>query len=289
MSSVAEFALAPARRRIRERLPSSRIVEYVCVAVLGILVLVALLAPVIAPHDPNAVDPLAFAAGPSGDHLLGTDSSGRDLLSRLIHGARLSLLGPALVVTIATIAGTGLAVLAAWRGGWLDTLISRGFDVIFAFPGLLLAVAAVAMFGAGFMAPVLALSITYTPWIGRVVRAAAIDQRHRPYIAAAAVQGHSGIAICWRHLLPNILPIVVVQATLSFGYALVELAAVSFLGLGIQPPTSEWGLMVSTGQPAILEGNPAESLFAGAMIVLTVVAFNLLGERLATRSGLAQA
>lgn len=286
MSSVAEFALAPARRRLRGRAASTGVIERLCLAWLAIVVLAAVLAPLVAPHDPNAVDVTALNAPPSGSHLLGADALGRDLLSRLIYGARLSLLGPALVVAVATLAGTGLAVLGAWRGGWVDTAVSRSFDVIFAFPGLLLAVTAVAMFGPGLLAPVIALSISYTPWIGRVVRAAAIGQRHRPYIAAASVQGHSAWAICRRHLLPNILPIVVVQATLSFGYTLVDLAAISFLGLGIQPPTPEWGLMISNGEPAIIEGHSAESLFAGAMIVLTVIAFNLLGERLAARSGL---
>jgi peptide/nickel transport system permease protein len=284
MSSVADLALAPARRRIAGRLPRSGAVEYACLGFLGLLVAIALLAPLIAPQDPNALDPLAFNAPPSSTHLLGTDASGRDLLSRLIYGARLSLLGPALVVLLAMLAGTALAIVAAWRGGWVDTAVSRGFDIVFAFPGLLLAVTAVAMFGPGLIAPVIALTISYTPWIGRIVRAAAVGQRHLPYIAAASVQGFSGPAICRRHLLPNVLPIVVVQATLAYGYALVDLAAISFLGLGIQPPTAEWGLMVSTGESSIIEGHPAESLFAGAAIVLTVITFNLLGERLSQRS-----
>jgi peptide/nickel transport system permease protein len=283
MSSVADLALAPARRRIAGRLPRSGVVEYACLAFLGLLVLLALLAPLIAPHDPDAVDPLAFNAPSSGAHLLGTDASGRDLLSRLIYGARLSLLGPALVVVLATALGTALAVTAAWRGGWVDAAVARGFDIVFAFPGLLLAVTAVAMFGPGLIAPVIALALSYTPWIGRIVRTSAIGQRHLPYIAAASVQGLSGPAICRRHLLPNVLPIVVVQATLAYGYALVDLAGVSFLGLGIQPPTPEWGLMVSEGESSIIEGHAAESLFAGAAIVLTVIAFNLLGERLAAR------
>lgn len=252
---------------------------------IGLLVLVAILAPWIAPVNPDYANILATNQGPSAVHLLGTDSFGRDLLSRLIYGARLSLLGPALIIIISTLIGTTLAITAAWRGGLLDQVISRVTDILFAFPGLIFAMIAVSMFGPGLIAPVIALSIAYTPYLMRVVRAAALRQRKLPYVAACYVAGLPARTICLRHLLPNIAPILLVQATLSFGYALVDLAAVSYLGLGIQPPTPEWGLMVSTGQESILAGHPQESLYAGIMIIVTVVAFNLLGERLAARQG----
>ncbi len=247
------------------------------------LVVVAVFAPLIAPDDPNFANILATNQGVSAAHLLGTDSFGRDVLSRLIYGARLSLLGPALIIAISTVAGTTLAIAAAWFGGFFDQLVSRAADILFAFPGLIFAMMAVAMFGAGLIAPVVALSIAYTPYLMRVVRAAAIRQRNLPYVSACYVEGLPARTICLRHLLPNVAPLLLVQATLSFGYALVDLAAVSYLGLGVQPPTAEWGLMVSTGQSAILAGHPQESLSAGVMIILTVVAFNLLGERLAAR------
>lgn len=249
------------------------------------LVLLALFAPLLAPDDPNYANILAVNQGPSASHLLGTDSFGRDLLSRLIYGARLSLLGPALIITIATSVGSVLAISAAWFGGFFDLVVSRVADILFAFPGLIFAMLAVAMFGPGLVAPVIALSIAYTPYLMRVIRAEAIRQRNLPFVAACYVEGLPARIIMWRHLLPNVLPLLVVQATLSFGYALVDMAAISYLGLGVQPPTAEWGLMVSTGQSAILAGHPQESLFAGAMIILTVVAFNLLGDRLATRQG----
>lgn len=249
------------------------------------LVLLALFAPLLAPDDPNYANILAVNQGPSASHLLGTDSFGRDLLSRLIYGARLSLLGPALIITIATSVGSVLAISAAWFGGFFDLVVSRVADILFAFPGLIFAMLAVAMFGPGLVAPVIALSIAYTPYLMRVIRAEAIRQRNLPFVAACYVEGLPARTIMWRHLLPNVLPLLVVQATLSFGYALVDMAAISYLGLGVQPPTAEWGLMVSTGQSAILAGHPQESLFAGAMIILTVVAFNLLGDRLATRQG----
>jgi peptide/nickel transport system permease protein len=254
-----------------------------CATFIVIIVVVAALAPWIAPHDPNQVDILAAHEGPSAAHLLGTDALGRDLLSRLIYGARLSLLGPALIVLIATVVGTTLAILSAWMGGWFDGVTSRVLDILFAFPGLIFAILAVAIFGTGLVAPVIALSIAYLPYDARVLRSVALRERNLPYIQACYVEGLPTRTITGRHLLPNILPFVFVQATLSFGYALVDLAAISYLGLGVAPPTPEWGLMVANGQASILTGYPQESLFAGLLIVATVVAFNLLGDRLATR------
>jgi peptide/nickel transport system permease protein len=250
-----------------------------------LLVIVAIFAPWIAPQDPNTANILGGNLGPSWHHWLGTDSFGRDLLSRLIYGARLSLLGPTLIIVIATIIGTVLAITAAWFGRLFDQVVSRVADILFAFPGLIMAMLAVAMFGPGLVAPVIALSISYTPYLMRVIRSEAIRQRNLPYIAACYVEGLPTRTICTRHLLPNVTPLLLVQATLSFGYALVDLAAISYLGLGVQPPTSEWGLMVSTGQSSILAGHPQESLYAGVLIIVTVVAFNLLGDRLATRQG----
>lgn len=275
-------AAAPTARRAG-RLARVDWVAALCAAFIGLVVVVAVLAPLIAPHDPNQVDILRAHEGPSAEHLLGTDSLGRDLLSRLMYGARLSLIGPALIVVIATVAGTAAAIAAAWFGGWFDGLTSRVLDILFAFPGLIFAVLAVALFGPGLLAPVIALSIAYLPYDGRVLRSVALRERQLPYIQACYVAGLPTRAITVRHLLPNILPFVLVQATLSFGYALVDLAAVSYLGLGVAPPAAEWGLMVANGQASILAGHPQESLFAGALIVATVVAFNLLGDRLATR------
>ncbi len=278
------------RKPRKVRLPRSSIwrdpVVIVTSSFILLLVLVAVFAPWIAPHNPNAGNILDTNQGPSASHWLGTDAFGEDLLSRLIYGARLSLLGPTLIILIATTLGTVLAIVAAWFGGALDQTISRVADIMFAFPGLILAMLSVAMFGPGLIAPVIALSISYTPYLMRVIRAEAVRQRNLPYIAACYVEGLPARTICRRHLLPNVMPLLLVQATLSFGYALVDLAAVSYLGLGVQPPTSEWGLMVSTGQSSILAGYPEESLYAGAMIVLTVVAFNLLGDRLASHRGM---
>jgi peptide/nickel transport system permease protein len=208
---------------------------------------------------------------------------GRDLLSRLIWGARLSLLGPAMVVVISIVVGTTIAILAAWMGGWFDSVASRVLDILFAFPGLIFAILAVAIFGPGLTAPVIALSIAYLPYDARVLRSVALRERNLAYIQACYVEGLPTRTIAMRHLMPNILPFVLVQATLGFGYALLDLAAISYLGLGVAPGTAEWGIMVSEGQASILTGYPQESLFAGLLIVATVVAFNMLGDRLATR------
>jgi peptide/nickel transport system permease protein len=253
-----------------------------CLVIIGIMVLAAIFAPIVAPHNPDATDILSANLGSSGAHPLGTDSVGRDLLSRLIYGARLSLIGPALIVGAATTLGTALAITTSWIGGAFDAAVSRVLDVLFAFPGLIFALLAVAMFGTGLWAPVVALAIAYLPYIARVLRSTAMRERRLPYVSALYVGGLSSWRICVGHILPNIVPFVVVQAALSFGSALIDLSALSYLGLGIQPPTAEWGLMVSEGQSSILNGYPAESLFAGAMIVIVVVAFNLLGDRLAT-------
>ena len=253
-------------------------------AVLLLLVLAAILAPVIAPYPPNQGTILDANAPISSAHLLGTDALGRDILSRLIYGARLSLLGPALIIALATTAGVTLAISSVWIGGWYDVIVRRVLDLLFAIPGLLVAIIAVAVLGTGLLAPVLALSLAYTPYIARVLRSVALRERHLPYIESCQLVGYSGWAICLRHLLPNVMPLIRAQATLAFGAALVDLAAISYLGLGVQPPTPEWGIMVSDGQSALLNGYPLESLSAGLLIVCTVVLVNLLGERFAARA-----
>jgi peptide/nickel transport system permease protein len=252
----------------------------ICLAFLVIVVVMAIAAPLLAPYSPTGINLLQLSQGPSAQHLLGTDELGRDLLSRIIYGARDPLLGASLVVLIATTLGTGLAIASAWRGGVLDSIVSRTFDIGFAFPGLLLAIIAVAVFGPGFIAPVLALALAYTPYIGRLVRGAAIRERSLPYIEACSVQGFSAWTICRRHILRNLLPFVNVQATVSFAYALIDLASLSFLGLGVQPPTADWGLMVAEGQPAILAHHPQQSIFTGVLIVLTVLSVIVVGERI---------
>lgn len=252
-------------------------------AILAVVVAAAALADVVAPADPLGVE-LSDTLAPVGpDHLLGGDQSGRDTLSRLIHGARGSLLGPLAVVGMSTLAGVLLGVWAAWRGGLVDWVVSRAVDLVFAFPGLLLAILAVALVGPGLTAPVIAMSVAYTPYIARLVRAAAIQESAKPYIAAYRVQGFSGPAVNLRHLIPNILPLVLAQTTLNFGYALMDLAALSYLGFGVQPPTPDWGSMIKENQAAIMEGAFLPSMAPGVCIVVVVVAFTIIAEGIADR------
>ncbi|UQX89005.1 ABC transporter permease [Jatrophihabitans telluris] len=258
-------------------------VAVIAMVVCALLVLTAVLAPLIAPHDPTALDVNSIFGPPSAQHLLGTDDTGRDLLSRLIYGARASLAGPVSVIGLSAIFGTTLGVLCAWWRGPFDAVVSRVFDLLFAFPGIVLAILASTIFGAGFLAPVIAISISYLPVIGRVIRAAALKERGLPYIEALQLNGVSSPAICLRHLVPNLLPLLLVQCTVGFGYAMLDLAAIAFLGLGLQPPVADWGLMVANGKPSILGGHPEQSLYAAIVIVLAVVAVNLVGERLALR------
>jgi peptide/nickel transport system permease protein len=280
MSTVAVSSAI--RRRGRSAARSDK-VAIACLVVIGIAVFVAIFGPAIAPHDPNESNLNNAYLGPAPGHLLGYDGQGRDLFSRLLVGARTAILGPAAVVAMALLAGGVLAVVAAWRGGWLDSAISVAVDILFAFPAILLAVLAAAVFGAGLTAAALAIAVAYMPYVARVLRSAAVRERAREYIAASEVQGLSGWAICTRHLVPNVAPLIVAQGTLMFAWAMVDLAAVSFLGLGVQAPQADWGVMVGTGQPGVLQGYPAESLSAGLSIVVVVVAVNLLGERLAQR------
>ncbi|MFJ2779479.1 MULTISPECIES: ABC transporter permease [unclassified Kitasatospora] len=255
----------------------------IAAAIIALLALVAILAPWIAPYDPLQVDLAATYQSSSAEHLLGTDNSGRDLLSRLIWGARTSLLGPFIVVTVTATLGTALALAAAWFGGRVDDLISRLLDLLFAFPSLLLAIIVIALYDRGLLQASLALAVGFTPYTARVLRSVSLRERMLPYIASGEIQGFSGFVICLRQILPNITPQILTGATINFGSAMIELAAISFLGLGVQPPAADWGLMVSSGQASLVKGFPQQSLYAGLMIVITVAAFSVLGERLGGR------
>ncbi len=256
----------------------------IAVAVFAIFVFAAVFAPWVAPYDPSYPDLLASLSGPSAQHLLGADALGRDLLSRLIWGARITLLGPTLVILVSTVIGTILALVAAWNRGRVDTAISWVLDVLFAVPGIVFGLIAVAIFGPNLMTVVAGLSIGYIPYVARVVRGAALRERGMPYVQAAWLQGQSGIGVSLRQILPNVQPIVVAQAVSSLGFAVIDLAAVSFLGLGVQPPTADLGLMVKSGFDSVLRGHPAEAVSAGLAIVLIVWSITVIGDRLASNA-----
>lgn len=274
----------PAQRRGR-RASMSRSIGPLGIAsalVIVVAIITALAGSWLAPDDPDLPNLSLSFVGSTVGHLLGYDFEGRDVLSRLLVGAQTSMLGPIAVVCMSMTGGTLLALVAAWRRGVTDAVISSGLDILFAFPGILLAVMAATVFGAGLWAAAIALAVAYIPYVARVLRGAALRERSLPYVAALEVQGASGTAICLRHIVPNVLPLIVAQATIMIGYAMVDLAAISFLGLGVQPPTPNWGVMISENQIGIQQGYPLPALAAGICIVLVVVAFNVLGERLFT-------
>ncbi|WP_327088896.1 ABC transporter permease [Nonomuraea sp. NBC_01738] len=267
---------------VLSRLPSRGLYP-ACLVFAALTVVLAIFAPLLSPHDPNATDLGAALSGPMPGHLLGTDTAGRDVLSRLIAGASTSLLGPIAVVAFSTVAGVVVGVTAGWLGGWPDTLLSRAAELLLAFPALLVAIMFVAMYGEGVAAPVIALSLAYLPYVSRLARNLTLSERQRPYLAAYRVQGFAGLTICLRHLLPNIATVVLAQSSVNFGYALLDLSALSYLGLGVPPLTPTWGSMINDGQSALLQGHPLSAILPCAAIVLTVVAFNVVTERWADR------
>ena len=281
--SVVEVP-APLSRRRWLPAPEAHIALIVSTVIIGVLILFALIGPWIVPHNPDAID-LGNSLGPmSASHPFGTDNSGRDIFSRIIVGARLSLLGPLLVVIISTAVGVPLGLLGGYRGGRVDAVLSRVWDLMFAFPSLLLAIVIVATFGAGFRTATIAIAITYIPLLARVVRGVVLAERTKPYVEACKVQGFSGARTALGHVLPNVAPAIVAQATLNFGYALLDLAALAFLGLGVQPPTADWGAMLAEGRESfLLAAN--EMVFASLAITISVVAFNVLGDAIGQRFG----
>lgn len=275
---------APRRARGIPGLRGTGVLGHVCAVIIAIAAFVALFGSRLAPYDPDASS-LRFAfVGRYLDHYLGFDSQGRDLLSRILVGARSSLLGPAVVVLLSMALGVLIAVASAWRGGKFDTVASASLDVLFAFPAVVLAIIASVVVKPGLGAASVALAVAYTPYIARIIRSAAVRERTRDYVAALEVQGLRASVICLRHIVRNLLPLIVAQGAILFGYAMVDLAAISFIGLGVQPPQADWGVMVAAGQSGVLQGYPMESLSAGLSIVVVVIAVNLLGERLTERA-----
>ena len=249
-----------------------------------LIVLMAVLAQWIAPHPADAgtaTDPVNSLLGPSWSHPFGTDQVGRDVLSRVIFGARTSLRIAIESLTIAALIGIPLGVVAGYAGGWIDDVIMRVTDVFLAFPALLLALALEAVIQPSVGNASIAIAVTWWPWYTRLIRAQASAVASTGYVAAARALGVSGPRIVLRHVLPNSVAPVVVQLSLDFGGVILTAAALSFLGLGAQDPTPEWGLMVSQGQ-SLFATNWWVVTFPGAAILITALAFNLLGDGLRT-------
>ncbi|MEU8822041.1 ABC transporter permease [Streptomyces sp. NPDC048636] len=267
------------------RRPRTRIGTLVAGGFLVLVVLAAAFAPLLAPYAPDTIDLNASLVGTGGDHPLGTDASGQDLLSRVLHGARGSLLAPLLLLALAALIGVTLGTVAAWRGGWVDTLLSRVTDVMYAFPGLLFVVLIIAVFGAGITTSVIALGFAFAPTVARYTRSIALTERAKPYIDAYRVQGMSGTRICVAHLVPGLARSLVGYLVVLFGEALMSLATLSYLGFGAQPPSSDWGLMVQEGQAALVQGALLPAMVPGTAVAAVVVAFNVVGVRAADRLG----
>ncbi|MCW3475352.1 ABC transporter permease [Limobrevibacterium gyesilva] len=251
-------------------------------ALVVVQALAALASPWIAPYDPNVQDILARLQGPGAAHWLGTDNFGRDTLSRALFGYRtLFTISAASVLGALAVGGT-LGVLAAWRGGWMDKVAMRLMDVLFAFPIILLAIGIIAVLGPGAFSTAIAIGVVYTPIFARMLRAPTLLLKDSEYVAAARAIGASDRRILGRHLLPNLSPVILVQASLSLSTAILVEASLSFLGLGTQPPTASLGRMLAESRN-FLNFSPWPAVFSGAAILLAALGFNLFGDGLQDR------
>jgi peptide/nickel transport system permease protein len=252
-------------------------------ALIGLAILIPLLVMVFFPQllagDPNAQDLSASLAPPSPEHILGTDKLGRDVWARIVYGARPTLLGAFVVVLISGFIGIPLGLVAGYNGGRTDSLIMRILDALLAFPALLLAILIVATFGRGLETVVIALGVIYVPAMARLVRSVTLVQTRLAYVDACRALGYSDTRIMLRHILPNLVAAVVVQSTIDLAYAILDIAALSFLGLGQQPPDPDWGSMLADARSYLLQ-NPWPAMSAGIAIMLAVVSVNLVGDGL---------
>jgi peptide/nickel transport system permease protein len=267
----------PARRALRQL--ARRPAAVFGAAVLLIVLVLALFAPWLAPYDPMATSWSAVRKAPSAAHWFGTDEVGRDLMSRVIWGARASLSAGLVAVLIAVAVGLPLGMVAGYVGGWADMLIGRLTDAMLAIPFLILAIALAAFLGPSLSNAMIAIGVTATPIFVRLARGQVLQARAEDWVEAARAVGNPRARILVRHILPNILPPVLVQATLTIASAIIAEASLSFLGLGQQPPAPSWGSMLNTAQRFLTQA-PWMALFPGAAIFVTVLAFNLFGDAL---------
>jgi dipeptide transport system permease protein len=253
--------------------------------ILVLLVLTAIFAPLVAPHDPTfqyrdaLLVPPAWTPKGRPEFLLGTDALGRDILSRLIYGARFSLVIGLVVVTLALVSGILVGLVAGFFGGWIDALIMRVMDIILAFPSLLLALVLVAIIGPGLFNAMLAIAVVLQPHFARLTRGAVIAEKNREYVTSAKVAGAGNLRLMLVTILPNCLGPLIVQATLSFSSAILDAAALGFLGMGAQPPTPEWGTMLAEAREFITSAWWVVTM-PGIAILITVLSINLIGDGL---------
>ncbi|MDX6287194.1 MAG: peptide/nickel transport system permease protein [Frankiales bacterium] len=244
-----------------------------------LVVLVAIAAPLVAPQNPATINPSHINAGPSLAHLLGTDSVGRDVLSRLIYSARVSMRVAALVVLLAGVVALPVGLIAGYFGRWVDGILMRVMDALFAFPPLMLALAIAALLGPSVLNVSIAVAIPFIPGFARLVRAEVLSVREELYVEAARSVGVGSARMLRRHILPNVVSPFIVQAALAFGYAILAEAGLSFLGFGVQPPNASWGVMLQNAYNFVTE-EPWPMIPPGLAIAITVLAFNLVGDGL---------
>jgi ABC-type dipeptide/oligopeptide/nickel transport system permease subunit len=277
--SVANSGRALARRKARRRL-TARPLSVIGLVGVVLVVLVAILATWISPHDPTLPNFNQVLQPPgSGGHLLGTDQLGRDVLSRLFYGSRTTLIAGVLATLLGTLVALPIGLVAGYFRGWVDVVISRLVDVVLAFPFLVFAVGLAAILGPSLRNVVLALGVAQIPGVIRVVRAEVFAQREQEYVQAEVVNGTPTRTILFRHILPNVLNPVVVQTSLAVPATIVGAAILSFLGLGVQPPTADWGKMLSEAENYLGQA-PWLGVFPGLAIFLTTLCFNLFGDGL---------
>ena len=249
------------------------------IAYLALLVLVAVAAPWLSPYSPTAQNVNDMLAQPSAAHWLGTDDLGRDILSRLIHGAPATIYASLLAVGVAILLGVPVGLAAGYFGGWIDDVISRTIDTLLSFPAIVLAIAVTGALGIGLTNGMIAVGIVFAPQLARLARARTLVVRHELYVDAARCFGASTPHILWRHVLPNAIQPVIVQVTLLLAAALLAEASLSFLGLGVQPPHPSWGAMLARAYQA-MDIAPEQMYPPGLAILFTALAFNALGESL---------
>jgi peptide/nickel transport system permease protein len=277
-SVAARIAVPAAETRRRWRFHGI----WICFAFVGLVVVLAAVGSIIAPYNPSAQDVTNEFAKPSSAHLLGTDALGRDVLSRVMAGARSALVGPLVIAGASMILGNLLGLLAGYRGGWVDAVIMRWVDLMWSIPGLIVIIVVEGALGGGYWLAVLLLVVLSVPFDTRIVRAATLEQTPRPYVEAAKVLGVSNLRIMVMHIWPNVSPVAVANSFLNFAGALVAIAGVSFLGLGVPIGSSDWGLMLSQGE-SLLVVNPVAVLAPGVMIVALATSMNLIGDWLYER------
>lgn len=247
--------------------------------IVAVLVLCAVLAPILAPYGPNEQNPRNRLQGPSAEHWFGTDELGRDILSRIIYGARISMSVGLIAICISLIGGVALGAIAGYYGGTADNIIMRCMDVLLSIPTILLNISIVAALGSGLQNVMIAIGVSSIPGYCRIVRASILSLRDQDFVEASRAAGASDFFLITRHILPNCMAPLIVQATLRIGAAILSCASMSFLGLGIVPPTAEWGSMLSTGRD-FLRDAPHVCIFPGLAIMAAVFSMNLVGDGL---------